>query len=65
MKRQILFDSRSVRLIYQGGFPELALALGASGGQKMALRGVAAQNLAGASHFEALGYGFFRLAACN
>jgi len=27
MKRQILFDSRSVRLIYQGGFPSWRLRL--------------------------------------
>ena len=64
MKRQVLFDSREVRLVNQPGFAELALALGALGSQKVALRRMSAQNLAGASHFKALGHGFLRLATC-
>jgi len=65
VKRQIFFDSREVGLVHQRGFPELTLALRAPGSQKMAFGRVSAQNLAGTSHFEALGNSFLRLTTCN
>jgi len=65
MKRKIFFNALDIRLVHERGFSELTLALRATGGQQVAFRRMPAQNLAGASHFEALGNGLFRLTTCN
>ena len=63
-KREILLDSRHIRLVDDAHLSELALLFGTLGREQMAPPGMPIEHLARARYFEALGYGFLRLAAC-
>ena len=65
MERKALFDASDHGFVNQTGLAELALALGALARGEVAQAGFAAEQLAGSSHFKALGDGFFRLATCD
>ena len=64
-ERQIFKNARDIGFVHQGSFGQVALFLGAFRRHQMPARSLSAQNLARASHFEALGHGFLCLPACN
>ena len=65
MEREALLDPRDHRLVDLTVFAELALALRALAGGKVAKAWFTAHDLASSGDLDALGRGLFRLATCN